>query len=374
VTRLAIVHDYLNQAGGAERVVESFHRMWPEAPIFTTIADRGAMPASLRDADLRLTWMQRLPAWKRHFRAYLPLYPLAIEGMDLRGYDVVVSSSSAWAKAVRAPAGAVHVCYCHTPMRWVWDYEHYVEREAFGVLARLALPPVIAALRAWDVRTAQRPTHIVVNSRVVQDRVQRCWGRTSEVLHPPVETERFPVGTGAGGYHLVVSRLAHYKRIDLAVTAFTRLGLPLVVIGDGPARASLEALAGPSVTFRGRVDDAGVAEAMRDCRALIFPGEEDFGITPLEANASGRPVVAFAAGGALETVRDGVTGVLFANQTAESLSEAVQRAEAVAWNAVVIRRHAESFSAAEFEARFRSIVERAAHGHHRIQPKVSGGG
>lgn len=358
--RVAIVHDYLNQSGGAERVVESFHRIWPDAPIFTTIADRDAMPASLRDADLRLTWMQHLPAWRRHFRAYLPLYPLAVEGMDLRGFDVVVSSSSAWAKAVRTPAGAVHVCYCYTPMRWVWDYERYVARENFGLLARLALPPVIAALRAWDVRTARRPTHIVAVSHGVQQRVQRYWGRASEVLYPPIETERFTVGTAAGRYHLVVSRLAHYKRIDLAVAAFTQLGLPLVIIGDGPARASLEAVAGPTVTFRGRVDDAGVASAMRDCRALIFPGEEDFGMTPLEANASGRPVIAFGAGGALETVRDGVTGVLFGQQTADALAEGVRRADAATWDPAVIRRHAETFSVTGFETRFRAIVEREA--------------
>jgi len=358
--RVAIVHDYLNQAGGAERVVESLHRLWPDAPIFTTIADRDAMPASLRDADIRVTWMQHLPAWKRHFRAYLPLYPLAIGGIDVRGYDVVVSSSSAWAKAVHTPAGAVHVCYCHTPMRWVWDYEHYVAREGFGALVRLALPPVIAALRMWDVRTSGQPTHIVVNSRVVQERVRRYWGRTSEVLNPPVDTERFTVGSGPGSYHLVVARLAHYKRIDLAVAAFTQLGLPLVVIGDGPARASLEAAAGPNVTFRGRVDDRGVAEAMRECRGLIWPGEEDFGITPLEATACGRPVIAYGAGGVLETVRDGVTGVFFSEQTAESLARAVQRAATIAWDPAIIRAHAESHSVAGFEARFRAIVEREA--------------
>jgi len=228
------------------------------------------------------------------------------------------------------------------------------------MLARVALPPIIAGLRAWDVATAKRPTHIVVNSRVVQERVQRCWGRPSELLHPPIETERFSVGGGAGRYHLVVSRLVHYKRIDLAVTAFSMLGLPLVVIGDGPARASLEAMAGPTVEFRGRVDDGLVADAMRECRALVFPGEEDFGITPLEANASGRPVIAYGAGGAVETVRDGVTGVLFGAQTAEALREGVQRAEAATWVTADIRRHAESYSAAQFEARFRAIVEREA--------------
>jgi glycosyltransferase involved in cell wall biosynthesis len=358
--RVAIVHDYLNQGGGAERVVESLHRLWPDAPIFTTIADRDAMPASLRDADIRVTWMQRLPAWKRHFRAYLPLYPLAIEGMDLRGYDMVVSSSSAWAKAAKGAPGALHVCYCHTPMRWVWDYDRYVARESFGALARVALPPVIAALRAWDVRTAQRPTHIVANSRVVQDRIERYWHRSSELLPPPVDVDRFEVGRGAGAYHLVVSRLAHYKRIDLAVEAFSATNRRLVVIGDGPARAELQRMAGPTVEFRGRVDDAGVTAAMRECRALIFPGEEDFGITPLEANACGRPVIAYGAGGALETVRDGETGVLFRTPDAAALAAAVARADDVAWDAARIRAHAETYSAARFEASFRAIVERVA--------------
>jgi glycosyltransferase involved in cell wall biosynthesis len=356
--RVAIVHDYLNQMGGAERVVESFHRLWPDAPIFTTIADRDAMPVSLRDADIRVSWMQRLPAWRRHFRAYLPLYPFAIEAMDLRGFDVIVSSSSAWAKAAPASPGAVHVCYCHTPMRWVWDYERYVAREGFGPVTRLALPPLIAALRRWDVRTASRPTHLVVNSGVVQERVRRCWGRDSEVLPPPVETARFSVGSGEGQSYLVVARMAHYKRLDLAVAAFTQLGLPLEIIGDGPARRALEAVAGPTIRFRGRVDDAGVAQAMRECRALVFPGEEDFGITPLEANASGRPVIAFRAGGATETVRDGVTGVLFAEQTPESLAEAVRRAAAIPWNAALIREHAEAYAVERFESRFRAIVER----------------
>jgi glycosyltransferase involved in cell wall biosynthesis len=358
--RIAIVHDYLNQMGGAERVVESFHRLWPDAPIYTTIADWESMPASLRDADIRVSWMQRLPGWRRHFRALLPLYPFAIESFDLSAYDLVISSSSAWAKAARTRAGAVHVCYCHTPMRWVWDYEHYVAREGFGPLTRLALPPVIAALRAWDVRTAQRPTHLVVNARVVQERVRRCWGRSSEVLHPPVETARFSVGAGAGRGHLVVARLAHYKRIDLAVAAFTQLGLPLEIIGDGPARASLQAMAGPTITFHGRVDDAGVAQAMRECRGLIFPGEEDFGITPLEANASGRPVIAYRAGGATETVRDGVTGVLFDAQTPAALAAAVQRAETITWDAAAIRQHADAYAVDVFESRFRAIVERAA--------------
>lgn len=356
--RVAIVHDYLNQMGGAERVVESFHRLWPDAPIFTTIADRAAMPVSLREADIRVSWMQRLPGWRRHYRAYLPFYPLAIAALDTRGYDVIISSSSAWAKAVRTPPGARHICYCHTPMRWVWDYERYVAREGFGVLTQLALRPLVRALERWDVATSGRPTHLVSNSQVVQERVRRCWGRESELLHPPVETTRFAVGRGRGDSYLVVARLAHYKRIDLAVSAFTELGMPLQIIGNGPARASLEKLAGPTVTFRGFVDDAGVADAMQNCRGLIFPGEEDFGITPLEANACGRPVIAFGAGGAVETVHDGITGVLFAEQTAASLAAAVRRAESTPWDAQAIRAHAERYSVAGFEAAFRAIVER----------------
>lgn len=356
--RVAIVHDYLNQAGGAERVVESFHRIWPDAPIFTTIADRDTMLPGLRDADVRTSWMQHLPAWRRHFRAYLPLYPLGISSLDVREYDVVVSSSSAWAKAAQARPGAVHVCYCHTPMRWVWDGGEYVERESFGALARLALRPVIGALRRWDVRTAARPTHIVVNSRVVQERVRSCWHRDSELLPPPVDVERFRPGEGTGDAFVVVSRLAHYKRIDLAVRAFNALGQRLVVVGDGPARASLQAIAGPTIEFRGRMDDAGVADALQTARGLIFPGEEDFGIAPLEANACGRPVIAYGAGGALDTVRPGVTGVLFTSPTAEALADAVRQAMATTWNAAVIRAHAEQYSTRRFEVAFRAIVER----------------
>jgi glycosyltransferase involved in cell wall biosynthesis len=361
--RVAIVHDYLNQAGGAERVVESFHRLWPDAPIFTTIADHDVLPVSLRNADLRVTWMQRLPAWRRHFRAYLPLYPLGIASMDLREYDLVVSSSSAWAKAARTNPGTVHVCYCHTPMRWAWGFKRYVENESLGVLKMLALPPVIAALRAWDFRTARRPTHIVANSHFVQRRVQRYWQRSSEVLAPPVDITRFKVATAPGDRYLVVSRLVQYKRIDLVVRTFSTLGWPLVVIGDGPARKSLQAMAGPTIEFRGHVDDASVAAAMRDSRGLIMPGEEDFGITPLEANSCGRPVIAFGAGGALETVRPGETGVLFDQQTSTSLADAVRQVNRTTWNPALIRAHAETFAADRFEHAFRRIVDRVVAEH-----------
>jgi glycosyltransferase involved in cell wall biosynthesis len=356
--KVAIVHDYLNQSGGAERVVGALHQMFPRAPIYTTILDRSSLWPELRDADIRTSWMQYLPGLKRHFKKYLPLFPVAIESLDLHDYDLVISSSSAFAKGAKVRQGARHICYCHSPMRFAWDYERYVEREGFGPAVRLALRPVIRALRRWDVRTADRPHVFVANSSIVGERIRRCYGRSSEVVFPPVEIGRFTTSSDLGDYYLVVSRLNPYKRIDLAVRAFTEAARPLVVVGDGPYRAALEAMAGPTIRFLGRVPDEHIAGYYARCRGLIFPGEEDLGITPLEANASGRPVVAYRAGGALDTVIDGKTGVYFKEQTVGSLHDAVSRCEAVTWFPDDLRRHAERFSVTAFRTRFESIVER----------------
>ena len=360
--RVAIVHDYLNQAGGAERVVGTLHRMVPDAPIYTTVLDRDTLWPELRDADVRTSWMQRLPGVKRHFRKYLPLYPRAIESLDLRDYDLVVSSSSAWAKGAVVRPGAVHVCYCHTPMRFVWDYERYVARERFGRLTRLLLPLMIRRLRAWDERTAERAHVIVANSTATAERIGRVWGRDAEIVFPPVDVTRRSSDSGEParvGFHLVVSRLAPYKRVDLAVEAFTRLGRRLVVVGDGPDRAALERAAGPTVRFMGRLDDDAVSQLYAACRGVIFPGEEDFGIVPLEANAAGRPVIAYRAGGALDTVIGGRTGVFFGEPTSESLAAAVARCDEIAWDARALRRHAERFGEEQFAARLEAVIERA---------------
>ena len=350
--KLAIVHDYLNQAGGAERVVASLHRLFPDAPIFTTLFDPHVIGEPLASADVRVSWMQRLPAWRRHFRAYLPLYPLAVRSFDLRGYDVVISSSSAWAKGVRVDPGALHLCYCHTPMRWAWNYDNYVARSDLGVVARLVARPVARALRLWDVRTARRVDQFVANSTIVAQRIRTSWGRESVVVPPPVDVARFDPHAPPGNYALVVSRLNGYKRIDLAVRACTARTIPLVVVGDGPDRAALKALAGPSVWFAGQLSDAETAAVYAGCRVFILPGEEDFGITPLEANAAGRPVVAFGQGGVLDTVIDGVTGLLFADATPESLGAALERAFAISWDPEPLRAHAETFSEAVFATRF----------------------
>jgi glycosyltransferase involved in cell wall biosynthesis len=350
------VHDYLNQSGGAERVLGALHRLFPDAPIFTTIVDRRVLWPDLRDADIRTSWMQRLPGVLRHFRRYLLCYPFAIESLELGEYDLVISSSSAFAKGVRTRTDAVHVCYCHNPMRFVWEYDRYVRRERLGWITRSVLPVAIRWLRRWDLRAAQRPTLLIANSSVVADRIRRYYGRASTVVFPPVTIAAGALPAGPGEYYLIVSRLNPYKRIDLAVDAFTRLGLPLVIVGDGPDRPELERRAGPNVRFRGALPDAELATCYARCRGLVLPGEEDFGLVPLEANGAGRPVVAFHAGGALDTVVSGRTGVFFHEQSVPALCDAVARCEATSWDPAVIRAHAQQFSEAVFAERLREVL------------------
>jgi glycosyltransferase involved in cell wall biosynthesis len=354
--RVAIVADYLNQRGGAEWVVAVLHTMFPEAPVFTPILDRTSLWPPLADADIRVSWMQRLPGLRRHFRKYFVLYPLAVEGFDLSAYDLVVSSSCAFGKGARAAAHALHVCYCHTPMRFAWDYEAYVAREGLGRATRRVLPPLIRLMRRWDLRTAGRPHAYAANSTTVAGRIRRHYGREATVIPPPVDVSRFAPGQRLAPYYLIVSRLQAYKRIDVAVEAFTRLGLPLRIVGDGPDRAALERLAGPEVSFVGRVPDRQVTRMMAECQALVIPGLEDFGIAAIEANAAGRPVLAFAGGGALDTVIDGVTGLTFPEQNAEALGAAVERHRQVRWQPRAIRAHAEGFDVAVFRRRMLDFI------------------
>ena len=362
--KIAIVHDYLNQAGGAERVVGTLHTMFPGAPIFTTILDRNSLWDVLRDADIRTSWMQKLPLLKRHFKAYLLFYPGAIERFDLHEYDLVISSSSAFGKAAITRPGALHICYCHTPMRFVWDYERYMEREQYGSPVRAILVPVLRRFRTWDVKTASRPSLYVANSTVVADRIKRFYGRDSVIVPPPVAVQRFTPVDKAEDFYLIVSRLNPYKRVDLVVKAFNDLGRKLVIIGDGPDRAVLEKMARPNITFLGRLPDPQVADYYARCKALLFPGDEDFGIVPLEANAAGRPVIAYKAGGALDTVIDGETGIFFSELSPESLCAAVLRAEKTAWDSVAIRKHAEDYAEPRFRERFMRLVEDAVEKKH----------
>ncbi len=319
--KVALVHDYLNQMGGAERVVMAFHEIFPDAPIYTSIYDPQRVDPAFQKMDIRTSFMQKLPMVTKHHQPYLPVYPFAMENFDLRGYDLVLSSSSAFGKGVITKPETMHICYCHTPMRWCWNYEEYVEREHLGRLSRSLLPFLMTGLRTWDQTSAMRVDHFIANLPVVAERIQKYYRREAVVIPPPVEGDRFHFDPTVEpeDYFLILSRLIPYKRIDLAIEACNQLQLPLVIIGGGRDLERLKKMAGPTIRFMGRLSDEEVLYYYAHCRAFLFPGEEDFGITPLEAQASGRPVIAYGAGGALTSVVDGVTGVFFREQTVESL-------------------------------------------------------
>jgi glycosyltransferase involved in cell wall biosynthesis len=357
--KIAVVHDYFTQLGGAEKVAEELYRMLPDPSLFATVAFPDCMPGLLKDALVRTSWMQNLPGIERYYRLYFLLYPFAVSDLDLSAYDLVLSSSSGYAKGVQTGRDAIHVCYCHTPMRWVWSFDNYSQRESYGFGKRTILPMLIRALKLWDEGASRQPDHFVANSKVVAERILRAYGRSAEVIHPPIDTDRFhPSGEGPEDFYLVLSRLVSYKRIDLAVRACSELGKKLFVIGDGPDRAGLQAVAGPSVTFLGRASDADVEYLVAHCKALLFPGEEDFGMAPLEVAAAGRPTIAYRAGGALETIVEDSTGLFFDRQTPEDLAEAIERFERHHWNPDVLTKHAEAFGVEIFQERFCSFLRR----------------
>jgi glycosyltransferase involved in cell wall biosynthesis len=356
--RVAIVHDYLNQYGGAERVLEVIHELYPTAPVFTAIYDPAAMPTSYRAWDIRPSWMQSLPGWRKHFRSYVPLYPSAFESFDLSGYDLVISSSSAFAKGVIPHHDAVHVCYCHTPMRFGWRTDEYVAREGIGGWKLAILSLLLSWLRMWDVTSSARVDVFVANSGAVAQRIRRYYRRDATVIWPPVDLPPFDPAPPED-FYLTGGRLVPYKRIDLAVRACTALKVPLVVFGTGRARAELEAIAGPTVRFVGRVDEDELRDLYRRCRAYITAGDEDAGIQTVEAMAAGRPVIAFAAGGALETVVDGVTGRFFGQQDAAACAAAIARSREDTWDAEAIRAHAEQFGRGRFREQLLACIEAA---------------
>lgn len=357
---IAIFHDNFAQMGGAERVAEALVGALPSATLHTTLAARSKLIPALQARDIHTTWMQHLPEPGRYYRHYFLLYPLAIEGVNLQTYDLIVSSCCGYAKGVKKREDALHVCYCHTPMRWVWRHEDYVARERFGQLQQQALSWLLPPVRRWDLRAAKRPDFLLANSAVVAARIRQHYGREATVIPPPIDVDRFRISHERGDFYLIVSRLVAYKRIDLAVQACNLLKKRLVIIGDGTDRQRLEKLAGPTVTFMGRQPDAVVNDAAAQCRALLFPGEEDFGIAPLEANASGRPVVAWRGGGVLETLRENETGVFFDEATPESLADAIERLECIDWAPSQLRAHAEAYDRPVFVQRIREFLHSVA--------------
>jgi glycosyltransferase involved in cell wall biosynthesis len=363
VVRVALVHDYLTQYGGAERVLDALHELYPDAPVFTSVLDLGALPEHYQTWEIRESGMARLPGVNRYHRALLPLYPPAFRGFhdQLKDFDVVLSDSSAWAHHARGRDDALHLCYCHSPARFLHRDANYLEPAKLPKPATLLLPPVLAGLRTLDQRAARQVDTYVANSRTVADRISRAYDRNACVVYPPVDIERFvadePVETEP--WFLAVSRLVPHKRIDLAVEACTRVGIPLKVVGTGRAMEDLQGRAGPTVEFLGWQSDASVADLLRKCQAFILPGAEDFGITAVEAQAAGRPVIAYGAGGALESVIDGETGLFFTEPTVHSLQQAMERFARTTWNPEHIRANAQRYSRSRFQQEIAGIVEQS---------------
>jgi glycosyltransferase involved in cell wall biosynthesis len=364
--RIALIHDFLLDLRGAERVFAAICDAWPQADIFTAVYDERGTEGRFADRSIHTSFLQRVRPTSRTFRPLLPLYPHAVESFDLRGYDTVISSSSAWAHGVLVDPGAVHVCYCHNPFRYAWT-EREATLQARNPLVRPVLRQVLSQWRQWDWIAAQRVDRYVANSRTTADRVRRYLGREATVLYPPVEVHRFAPGT-VGEHYVVLAELMAHKRIDVAVEAFSRLGLPLVVIGDGPEGRRLRRLAGPSVRFTGRISDERVAQLLASARALVVTAVEEFGIAPVEALAAGRPVIALGEGGVRESVEEGVTGTFYERADAATLAEAVLAFDALGVDPAVCRAAAERFSIGRFQDRLAAIMAEATSGERPPRP------
>lgn len=355
--KVAIVHDWMVSLGGGERVVEALHELFPEAPVFTAVYNPGRLPEEFKSMNIIPSFMQKIPLARKKHQMFLPLMPYAFESFDLSGYELVISSSSSCAKGVITGVDTIHICYCHTPMRYAWDFYHEYVKDKSSI-SRLLIGWMMNRIRLWDRVSADRVDYFIANSNNVAKRIKKHYKRNSEVIYPPVDTSKYLPSGHRGDYYLMVSRLVPYKRVDLAVEVFNVLGLPLKIIGEGTELGKLKKLAGPNIELLGNLSDKEVGEYYANCKAFIFPGEEDFGITPLEAQAAGKPVIAYGKGGALETVIDGKTGLLFSEQTADSLIAKVNEMEtSFTADENFIERHAESFSKEIFKSRIAQFIE-----------------
>jgi glycosyltransferase involved in cell wall biosynthesis len=355
--RVAISHEWLTVPGGSEKVVLGLLELFPRAELFTSVYDPEPWPSEITGRAVHASFLNRVPQAKRIYPKLLPLMNAAFRSFDLSGFDLVVSSNHSCAKNVRVPTGALHVCYCHTPMRHAWE-PRFIELERIGPVGRLLLPPLLRRLRRQDLAAAAGPDLFVANSRHVATRIANYYGRDARVIHPPVEVDRFlGVPRRPSDYYLFLGRLVPYKRADMAVAACARLGRPLKVVGGGRAAAELRSLAGPDTEFLGEVSDERVEELLSGARALLFPGEEDFGIVPVEAQAAGVPVVAYGVGGARDSVIHGETGILYDEHSADGLAEAMLELEDRSLDEDAIRSNARRFAPERFHERFADLME-----------------
>jgi len=363
--RVAVVHDWLTIPGGSEQVVLELLEMFPQAELFTSVYDPSPWPAQITERRVHSSWLGRIPGAVRHYPKLLPLMNRAFRSFDLSSFDLVLSSSHACAKNVRTPPQVLHVCYCHTPMRYAWE-EGFLRGEEVGAPTRLLLPALLGRLRRQDLAGASGPDVFVANSRHVADRIERYYGRSAEIVHPPIDVDHFlRIARSPRDFYLAFGRVVPYKRMDLAVQACARLGRPLKVAGGGRGLDALRAQAarGDGVELLGKVTASERDQLLGGARALLFPGEEDFGIVPVEAQAAGVPVIAYGVGGATETVLDGRTGVLFGEQSASSLAAAIERFEALELDVSLARENAGRFGRERFQAEMSAVIDRASEGH-----------
>lgn len=360
--RVALVHDYLNQYGGAEKVLEAFLEIFPNAPIYTILYDKKIVDKFFSNKKIKTSFLQKIPFIKKHHRLFPPLMPLAVEKLDLSDYDLVLSDSAAFGKGVITRPNTLHICYCHTPIRYAWDDSHkYIREFSMKKFAKFFVPIFMNYLRLWDREAAYRVDKFICNSQFVAQRIKKYYKQEAEVIYPPVNIKNFGVVEFVENekpYFLMVGRLLPYKRFDMAIEAFNKLELPLKIIGSGPEMKKLKKMANWNIEFLGEKNNEELKKYYQECQALIFPQEEDFGIVALEAMACGRPVIAYKGGGALESVIGGKTGMFFEEQTVESLVEAVKSFDASKFNSKIIYQHALKFDKENFKQKIKDFIDK----------------
>ncbi|MBU1177687.1 glycosyltransferase [Patescibacteria group bacterium] len=362
--KVALVHDFLNQVGGAEKVLQVFHELFPKAPVFTITYDRSETGDTFDDMDVRTSFIQNLPGGPRRYKWYLGWMPAAIEQFDLSSYDVVLSDCSAYSKGVVTKPETLHICYCHSPTRYLWSDTHsYTEELKQPSIIKKGLPIILNRIRLWDRQAAERVDNFITNSENVADRIKKYYYRDSDVIYPPVEVSSFNQPVKPEDYYLIVSRLRPYKRVDLAIEAFNALEFPLKVVGTGEESKKLKKLANDNIEFLGPVSDEEKNKLLASCKGFIHPQEEDFGIAAVEAMAAGRPVIAYKKGGALETVVEGVTGEFFEDQTPWSLVDTVREFKADKYDPVAIQKRVADFDTSIFKKKIKNYVEEAYQEH-----------